>query len=46
MGWGPKQKEVIQVCKEAYDWAIQNGIAKEQAQSLLPEGLTSRLNYI
>ena len=46
MGWGRKQKEVIKVCKEAYDWAIQNGIAKEQARVVLPEGLTKTKLYM
>lgn len=42
--WEEQQKRVIQTAKEAYDWAINNGIAKEQARSVLPEGLTvSRL---
>lgn len=42
--WKTKQLEVIQAAKSAYDWAIQNGIAKEQARSVLPEGNTiSRL---
>ena len=35
---------VIETSKMAYDWAIDNGIAKEQARKVLPEGLTlSRL---
>ena len=42
--WSIKQQEVIDKAKEAYDWAIENGIAKEQARSVLPEGNTvSRL---
>jgi thymidylate synthase (FAD) len=42
--WKWKQKEVISAAEHAYDWAIQNGIAKEQARAVLPEGLTvSRL---
>jgi len=42
--WKWKQKEVIQAAEHAYDWAIKNGIAKEQARAVLPEGLTvSRL---
>ena len=42
--WDAKQKEVIEKAKEAYTWAIQNGIAKEQARCVLPEGNTvSRL---
>ena len=42
--WRNKQTQVLEVVKEAYDWAIANGIAKEQARAVLPEGLTvSRL---
>lgn len=42
--WEERQKRVIEEAKNAYDWAIQNGIAKEQARAVLPEGLTvSRL---
>jgi len=38
--WSIKQQEVIDKAKEAYDWAIENGIAKEQARVVLPEGNT------
>ena len=42
--WQWKQQEVISAAEHAYDWAITNGIAKEQARAVLPEGLTvSRL---
>jgi thymidylate synthase (FAD) len=42
--WETQQKRVLEVVKGAYEWAIQNGIAKEQARAVLPEGLTvSRL---
>ncbi len=42
--WEERQKRVITEAKNAYEWAIQNGIAKEQARAVLPEGLTvSRL---
>jgi len=42
--WRWKQKEVIAVVQDSYDWALENGIAKEQARAVLPEGLTvSRL---
>ena len=42
--WETRQKRVIEEAKNAYDWAIANGIAKEQARAVLPEGLTvSRL---
>jgi len=36
--WDEKQANVIQASKEAYEWAIENGIAKEQARAVLPEG--------
>ena len=42
--WKVKQEQLIQDAEHAYDWAIGNGIAKEQARAVLPEGLTvSRL---
>ena len=42
--WETQQNRVLDVAKGAYEWAIQNGIAKEQARAVLPEGLTvSRL---
>tara|TARA_B100000902_G_scaffold390612_1_gene439832 strand:- start:881 stop:1558 length:678 start_codon:yes stop_codon:yes gene_type:complete len=42
--WQRRQHGIINAAKEAYKWAIQNGIAKEQARAVLPEGLTiSRL---
>jgi thymidylate synthase (FAD) len=42
--WDERQKIVIEYAKKEYDWAIRNGIAKEQARAVLPEGLTvSRL---
>ena len=42
--WENYQNGVASKAKEAYDWAITNGIAKEQARAVLPEGMTvSRL---
>ncbi len=42
--WETQQKRVIEASQSAYDWAIANGIAKEQARAVLPEGITvSRL---
>jgi thymidylate synthase (FAD) len=44
MLWDSKQGEVIRAAEAAYKWAIENGIAKEQARAVLPEGNTiSRL---
>ena len=38
------QKNVLEQSRMAYEWAIDSGIAKEQARAVLPEGLTvSRL---
>ena len=44
--WENKQLSVILACKEAYSWAINNGIAKEQARAVLPEGLTVSRMYM
>jgi thymidylate synthase (FAD) len=42
--WEQKQEDVIREAYQAYTWAIENGIAKEQARAVLPEGNTvSRL---
>lgn len=42
--WLAKQDLVIAAAQDAYRWAVENGIAKEQARAVLPEGLTlSRL---
>jgi thymidylate synthase (FAD) len=42
--WNEKQHAVIKAAKDAYAWAVENGIAKEQARAVLPEGNTvSRL---
>ena len=42
--WEDKQKQLIELSRETYIWAIEKGIAKEQARSVLPEGNTiSRL---
>jgi thymidylate synthase (FAD) len=42
--WIEKQQDVIRAAREAYTWAVSNGIAKEQARAVLPEGNTvSRL---
>jgi thymidylate synthase (FAD) len=42
--WETQQNKVLDAAKSAYEWAIDNGIAKEQARAVLPEGLTvSRL---
>ncbi len=40
------QAKVLRASKDAYDWAIRNSIAKEQARSVLPEGLTESRMYM
>jgi thymidylate synthase (FAD) len=37
--WEAQQIKVRDAAREAYSWAIDNGIAKEQARAVLPEGL-------
>jgi thymidylate synthase (FAD) len=44
--WEERQKRVIEEAKNAYEWAIENGIAKEQARAVLPEGLTASRLYV
>lgn len=44
--WDAAQQSVIDRAKEAYDWAIANGIAKEQARVVLPEGNTVSRLYV
>ena len=44
--WIEKQNEIINLAKENYAWAIENGIAKEQARAVLPEGLMESKMYV
>lgn len=44
--WKIKQIEISQQCKDVYDWALENGIAKEQARKVLPEGITKTKLYM
>jgi thymidylate synthase (FAD) len=44
--WQTQQQSVINAAKNAYEWAIENGIAKEQARAVLPEGLTVSRMYM
>ena len=46
MIWSSWQGKVIREAEEAYKWAIENGIAKEQARVVLPEGLTKTRLYM
>ena len=44
--WQRAQERVLFAVKREYDWAIKNGIAKEQARAVLPEGLTVSRMYM
>jgi len=44
--WSKRQIEVITKAQEHYRWALEHGIAKEQARALLPEGLTMSRMYV
>jgi len=44
--WYMQQKKVEGAARDAYKWAIENGIAKEQARSVLPEGMTESRLYM
>jgi len=44
--WQDWQSRVISEAKQAYEWAIENGIAKEQARCVLPEGNTKSRLYM
>ena len=44
--WKIKQEQLIHETKLAYKWAIENGIAKEQARAILPEGNTNSRLYM
>jgi thymidylate synthase (FAD) len=45
-GWENIQRDLIKKSREAYEWAIANGIAKEQARAVLPEGLIESRLYM
>ncbi len=44
--WEKKQLELIELAKETYNWAVSNGIAKEQARAVLPKGNTVSKLYV
>lgn len=44
--WEIMQENLIRQVKETYQWAIDKGIAKEQARAVLPEGLTNSRMYM
>jgi thymidylate synthase (FAD) len=44
--WERQQQMVIDAAKSAYTWAVEHGIAKEQARAVLPEGNTKSRMYM
>ena len=44
--WEWMQKDVVTAASKAYEWAVNHGIAKEQARAVLPEGLTVSRMYM
>jgi thymidylate synthase (FAD) len=44
--WEIKQFEIARLSEKTYQWALSNGIAKEQARAVLPEGMTVSRMYM
>ena len=44
--WQQRQSEVADRSNKAYNWALDHGIAKEQARAVLPEGITKTRMYV
>jgi thymidylate synthase (FAD) len=44
--WEEMQRVLIRHAENTYRWAVRNGIAKEQARAVLPEGLTMSRMYM
>ena len=44
--WKRQQEDVMRSVESAYDWALNHGIAKEQARAVLPEGMTVSRMYM
>ena len=44
--WLQQQSEAVNAAKKSYSWAIENGIAKEQARAVLPEGIMESRLYV
>jgi thymidylate synthase (FAD) len=44
--WHVKQHEIMLKADEYYQWALKNGVAKEQARCILPEGMTMSRMYM
>jgi len=45
-GWQKQQNFIAEATKQAYNWALDHGIAKEQARAVLPEGMTRSTMYM
>jgi thymidylate synthase (FAD) len=46
LAWEVHQRDIWQQAMKSYEWAIDNGIAKEQARVILPEGNTPSRLYV
>src|SRR6056300_1261609 len=46
LNWYKQQAEVVNAARKSYEWAIENGIAKEQARSVFPEGIMESRLYV
>ena len=44
--WRQRQNQVMDEILDTYQWALDNGIAKEQARAVLPEGMTKSRMYM
>lgn len=44
--WEEKQQQLAEHSKQTYEWALEKGIAKEQARAVLPEGMTVSRMYM
>ena len=44
--WTKRQEQLVEAITENYQWALQNGIAKEQSRCILPEGMTISKLYM
>lgn len=46
LDWQKRQETLLEMVDDTYNWAIEQGIAKEQARAILPEGLTMSRMYM
>jgi thymidylate synthase (FAD) len=44
--WEEVQGRIVEMAEDAYRWALEKGIAKEQARAVLPEGMTTSRLYM